>query len=82
MIEKQPLTFLSNSGGNFIDFKSFTSLSENRRSWSAEVPLKNPLRQKLLSKSRLQQYVQLTCVSHRRCSRFWGLKSKEKQTIC
>lgn len=35
-------TFLSNSAGNFIDFKSFSSLSENRRSWSALVPLKNP----------------------------------------
>lgn len=35
-------TFLSNSGGNFMDFNNFNSLSEKRRSWSAEVPLKNP----------------------------------------
>lgn len=35
-------TFLSNSGGNFIDFRSLISLSEKRLSWSAEVPLKNP----------------------------------------
>lgn len=25
-----------------MDFSSLSSLSENRRSWSAEVPLKNP----------------------------------------
>ena len=25
-----------------MDFKSLSSLSENLRSWSAEVPLKNP----------------------------------------
>ena len=36
-------TFLSNSGGNFIVLRSFNSLSENRRSWSAEVPLKKPV---------------------------------------
>lgn len=35
-------TFLSNSGGNFMDLRSLTSLSENRLSWSAEVPLKKP----------------------------------------
>lgn len=35
-------TLLSNSGGNFIDLRSFVSLSENRLSCSADVPLKNP----------------------------------------
>jgi hypothetical protein len=35
-------TFLSNSGGNFMDLRSLSSLSEKRRSCSADVPLKNP----------------------------------------
>lgn len=35
-------TFLSNSEGNFIDLRSLSSLSENLRSWSADVPLKKP----------------------------------------
>ena len=35
-------TFLSNSGGNLMDLRSLSSLSENLRSWSAEVPLKKP----------------------------------------
>jgi hypothetical protein len=35
-------TFLSKFWGNFMDFKSLSSLSENLRSWSADVPLKNP----------------------------------------
>jgi hypothetical protein len=26
-----------------MDFNNFNSLSEKRRSWSAEVPLKNPV---------------------------------------
>lgn len=36
------LAFLSNSEGNFIDLRSLSSLSENLRSWSADVPLKKP----------------------------------------
>lgn len=37
-------TFFSNSGGNFMDLSSLSSLSEKRLSWSADVPLKKPTR--------------------------------------
>lgn len=35
-------TFVSNWGGNLRVLRSFSSLSEKRRSWSADVPLKKP----------------------------------------
>ena len=35
-------TFVSNWEGNLIVLRSFSSLSEKRRSWSADVPLKKP----------------------------------------
>jgi len=37
-------TFVSNWAGNLRVLRSFSSLSENRRSWSADVPLKKPER--------------------------------------
>ena len=46
-------TFLSNSGGNFMLLRSLSSLSENRLSWSAEVPLKNPEKKKNTFNSRV-----------------------------
>jgi hypothetical protein len=45
-------TFLSNSGGNFMVLRSLSSLSENRRSWSAEVPLKNPVMNEAVAQTR------------------------------
>jgi hypothetical protein len=37
---------VSNWGGNLIDLRSLSSLSEKRRSWSAEVPLKKPRKER------------------------------------
>jgi hypothetical protein len=39
---EEMITFVSNWEGNLIVLRSFSSLSEKRRSWSADVPLKKP----------------------------------------
>lgn len=54
-------TFLSNSGGNLSVFRSLTSLSENRLSWSAEVPLKNPVEELVNTKA----WITFSCTNRR-----------------
>jgi hypothetical protein len=60
-------TFFSNSGGNLSVLSSFSSLSENRLSWSADVPLKKPEPQfhkicQILAQ--LQCAMFITCIGH------------------
>jgi len=50
--EEEYHTFVSNCGGNLSVLRSFSSLSEKRRSWSADVPLKNPERKEMKKRTR------------------------------
>jgi len=58
------ITFVSNCGGNLIVLRSFNSLSEKRRSWSADVPLKKPERKKMRKKDDEKGKGELASVCH------------------
>ena len=76
---EEMITFVSNWEGNLIVLRSFSSLSEKRLSWSADVPLKKPEEMVKKEREREREKGGLASVGHE--SKVEGGKGKMRSEV-